>query len=121
MLEVAYLATYQDRLTGLLAIGIPERLAQVIAFRPQLVGEVGVAAQVAMNPGLAVVPALAERAGNPQPKKRRRRTTQYQKNLSKALVEENGKQRKKNGQYKKGKSAATVLKAAHKQARKMTK
>lgn len=115
------MATYQERLTGLLAIGMPERLAQVIAFRPELVGELGVAAQVAMNPGLAVVPALAERAGNPEPRKRRRRTTKYQRNLSKALVEENGKQRKKNGDFKKGKSAASILKAAHKTARKMTK
>lgn len=114
------MATYQERLTGLLAIGMPERLAQVIAFRPELVGELGVAAQVAMNPGLAVVPALAERAGNPEPKKRRRKTTQYQKNLSKALVEENGKQRKKNGELKKGKTAGSILKAAHKKARKMT-
>ncbi len=100
---------------------MPERLAQVIAFRPELVGELGVAAQVAINPGLAIVPALAERANNPQPKKRRRRTTQYQKNLSKALVEENGKQRKKNGKLKKGRTAASILKAAHKTARKMTK
>ena len=115
------MATYQERLTGLLAIGMPERLAQVIAFRPELVGELGVAAQVAMNPGLAVVPAIAERAGNPRPRKRRRRTTKYQKNLSKALVEENGKQRKKNGDFKKGKSAGSILKAAHKTARKMTK
>lgn len=121
MHEVDTLATYQERLTGLLAIGMPERLAKVIAFRPELVGELGVAAQVAINPSLEVVPALAERAGNPNPKKRRRKTTKYQKNLSKALVEENAKQRKKNGDLKKGKSAASILKAAHKTARKLMK
>ena len=53
--------------------------------------------------------------------KRRKRSNKYSKALSKALVEENGKQRKKNGSYKKGKSAKTVLKSAHKTARKMTK
>ena len=115
------MATYQERLTGLLAIGMPENLARIIAFRPELVGELGVAAQVAMNPGLSVVPELAARAGNEAPKKRRRKTTKYQKNLSKALVEQNALQRKKNGDLKKGKSPGSILKAAHKMARKMTK
>jgi len=115
------LATYQERLTGLLAIGMPERLARIIAFRPELVGELGVAAQVAMNPGLEIAPRLAAKQGAKGPLKRRRRTTKYQKNLSKALVEENGKQRKKNGELKKGKSPGSILKAAHKKARKMTK
>ena len=101
------MSSYDERLAGLLAIGMPRRLAMVVAFRPELVGELGVAAQVAVNPSLEVVPALAERAGNPNPKKRRRKTTKYQKNLSKALVEENAKQRKKNGDLKKGKSAAS--------------
>ena len=115
------MATYQERLTGLLAIGMPERLAQVIAFRPELVGELGVAAQVAINPGLSVVPELAARAGNQEPKKRRRKTTKYQKALSKALIEQNAKQRKQNGQLKKGKTAGSILKASHKMARKMSK
>ena len=100
---------------------MPANLARIIAFRPELVGELGVAAQVAMNPGIAVVPEIAARAGNVEPKKRRRKTTKYQKALGKALIEENGKQRKKNGDFKKGKTAASVLKAAHKTARKMTK
>ena len=115
------LSTYQERLTGLLAIGMPERLARVIAFRPELVGELGVAAQVAINPGMAVVPELAARAGNQDPKKRRRKTTKYQKALGKALVEQKSRQRKKNGQLKKAKTPGSILKAAHKMARKMSK
>lgn len=114
------MATYQERLTGLLAIGMPERLAQIIAFRPELVGELGVAAQVALNPSMEVLPRIAASQGLDAPIKRRRKTTKYQKNLSKALIEENGSQRKKNGDLKKGKSAASILKAAHKKARKMT-
>ena len=55
------------------------------------------------------------------PLKKKRRTTKYQKALSKAMRQVNELQRKKNGQYKKGKSAGTVLKAAHKLARKMMK
>ncbi len=55
------------------------------------------------------------------PLKKKRRTTKYQKALSKAMRQANELQRKKNGQYKKGKSARTVLKAAHKLARKMMK
>jgi len=121
VLEVDTLATYQERLTGLLAIGMPERLAQIIAFRPELVGELGVAAQVALNPSMEVLPRIAASQGLDAPKKRRRKTTKYQKNLGKALVEENGSQRKKNGDLKKGKSPASILKAAHKKARKMTK
>jgi len=115
------LTSYQERLNGLLAIGMPPALARIIAFRPELAGELGVAAQVALNPSMAVLPEIAARAGNPEPKKRRRKTTKYQKALSKALIEQNGKQRKKNGQLKKGKTAASILKAAHKAARKMTK
>ena len=114
------MATYQERLTGLLAIGMPERLARIIAFRPELVGELGVAAQVALNPSMEVLPRIAASQGLDAPKKRRRKTTKYQKNLGKALVEENGSQRKKNGDFKKGKSAGSILKAAHKKARKMT-
>ena len=91
------MATYQERLTGLLAIGMPEKLAAIIAFRPELVGELGVAAQVAMNPSLEVLPRIAASQGLDAPKKRRRKTTKYQKNLGKALVEQNGLQRKKNG------------------------
>ena len=55
------------------------------------------------------------------PKKRRKRRTAYSKALSKALVNQNAKQRKKNGQFKAGKAARTVLSAAHKEARRMTK
>jgi len=51
-------------------------------------------------------------------KKRKRKTTKYQKALGKALKLQQKLQRKKNGQYKKGKSAATILKAAHKAVRK---
>ena len=53
--------------------------------------------------------------------KRRRKKSNYSKALSKALKEVNLQQRKKNGSYKKGKSASTVLAAAHKKARRMTK
>ena len=53
------------------------------------------------------------------PVKKKRKTTAYQKALSKAMIQANKLQRTKKGVYKKGKSAATVLKAAHKAARKM--
>ena len=92
-----------------------------MAFRPELVGELGIAAQVAMNPSLEIAPRLAASKGAKEPLKRRRKTTKYQKALSKALVEQNALQRKKNGDLKKGKSAGSILKAAHKMARKMTK
>jgi len=116
------LSSYDERLAGLLAIGIPRRTAMVIAFRPELVGELSRAAQIAMNPTDEVIlPELAARKGLEAPKKRKRRQSAYAKALSKALVEENGSQRKKNGDFKKGKNAATVLKAAHKKARRMAK
>lgn len=54
-------------------------------------------------------------------KPKKRKSTRYQKALSKAMQQANELQRKKNGQYKKGKSARTVLKAAHKAAKKMMK
>jgi len=54
-------------------------------------------------------------------KPKKRKSTIYQKTLSKAMQQANQLQRKKNGSYKKGKSARTVLKAAHKLARKMMK
>lgn len=100
---------------------MPRRVAMVVAFRPELVAELGQAATIAMNPASAMIPEIAARAGNPEPKKRRRRKSAYSKALSKALVEENGRQRKKDGSFKKGKSAKTVLSAAHKKARRMTK
>ncbi len=53
--------------------------------------------------------------------KRKRKTTKYQKALGKALKTQQQLQRKKNGSYKKGKSAATILKAAHKMVRKKLK
>lgn len=115
------MATYDERLNGLLAIGIDARLARIIAFRPELVGELGIAAQVALNPSSLVLPEIAARQGLDAPKKRRRKTTKYQKALSKAMVNQNGSQRKKNGQYKKGKSARTVLAAAHKEAKRSLK
>lgn len=115
------MATYDERLAGLLAIGMPRRIAMVVAFRPELVGELSNAATIAMNPSDLVLPEIAARAGNVQPKKRRKRRTAYSKALSKALVNQNAKQRKKNGQFKAGKSARTVLSAAHKEARRMTK
>ena len=115
------MSSYDERLSGLLAIGIDPRIAAVVAYRPQLVGELATAANIAINPGSAVIPEIAARAGNPEPKKRRKRTSAYSKALSRALVEEHANQRKKNGDFKKGKNAGTVLKAAHKKARRMTK
>jgi hypothetical protein len=115
------MATYDERLAGLLAIGMPRRIAMVVAFRPELVAELGNAATIAMNPSDLVLPEIAARAGNTAPKKRRKRRTAYSKALSKALINQNARQRKKNGSFKKGKSARTVLSAAHKEARRMTK
>ncbi len=101
---------------------MPRRVAMVVAFRPELVAELGQAATIAMNPaGEVILPELAARQGVTEPKKRKRRRSAYTKALSRALVEENASQRKKNGDFKKGKNAATVLKAAHKKARRMTK
>ncbi len=117
------MSSYDERLSGLLAIGMPRRLAQVIAFRPELVGELSTAANIALNPGSFAVEQTALRMGLPEEKNpvQTRKKTAYSKALSKALVEENAKQRKKNGDLKKGKSAGSILKAAHKMARKMTK
>lgn len=115
--------TYDERLSGLLAIGMPKSIAAVIAFRPELVAELGTAANIAMNPASFALEQAALRKGLPESKNpvRTRQKTAYGKALSKALVNQNAKQRKKNGSYKKGKSAATVLKAAHKEARSMVK
>lgn len=115
------MATYDERLAGLLAIGMPRRIAMVVAFRPELVAELGNAATIAMNPSDVILPELAARQGVTEPKKRRKRRTAYSKALSKALVNQNAKQRKKNGSFKSGKSARTVLSAAHKEARRMTR
>jgi len=115
------LSSYDERLSGLLAIGIPRRIALVLAFRPELAAELGQAASIAMNPAPAVLAEVADRKGVEGSKKRRRKKSAYSKALSKALVEENGRQRKKDGSFKKGKSAKTVLSAAHKKARRMTK
>lgn len=115
------MASYDERLAGLLAIGMPRRIAMVVAFRPELVSELGQAANIAMNPAQFALEEVADRKGVEAPKKRRRRKSAYSKALSRALVEENASQRKKNGDFKKGKNAATVLKAAHKKARRMTK
>ena len=43
-----------------------------------------------------------------------RRVSKYSKKLKKHLAEERAKQTKKNGDFKKGKSMSTVMKAAHK-------
>lgn len=115
------MSSYDERLSGLLAIGIPRRIALVLAFRPELAAELGQAASIAMNPAPAVLAEVADRKGVEGSKKRRRKKSAYSKALSKALVEENGRQRKKDGSFKKGKSAKTVLSAAHKKARRMTK
>ena len=117
------MSSYDERLSGLLAIGIPRRLAMVLAFRPELVGELGTAANIAMNPATFGIEQVALRQGLPEEKNpvRTRKKSEYSKALSKALVEENGRQRKKDGSFKKGKSAKTVLSAAHKKARRMTK
>ena len=117
------MSSYDERLSGLLAIGIPRRLAMVLAFRPELVGELGTAANIAMNPATFGIEQVALRKGLPKEKNpvRTRKKSEYSKALSKALVEENGRQRKKDGSFKKGKSAKTVLSAAHKKARRMTK
>ena len=100
---------------------MPRPIAMVVAFRPELVSELGQAANIAMNPSPAVLSEIADRRGVSEPKKRRRRQSAYSKALSRALVEENASQRKKNGDFKKGKNAGTVLKAAHKKARRMIK
>jgi len=115
------LSSYDERLSGLLAIGIPRRIALVLAFRPELAAELGQAASIAMNPAPNVLAEVADRKGVEGPKKRRRKKSAYSKALSKALVEENGRQRKKDGSFKKGKSAKTILSAAHKKARRMIK
>ena len=115
------MSSYDERLSGLLAIGMPRRIAMVVAFRPELVAELGQAANIAMNPATFALEELAAAKEVDAPKKRRRKSSAYSKALSKALVEENGRQRKKNGSFKKGKSAKTVLSAAHKKARRMTK
>lgn len=115
------LATYDERLQGLLAIGMPSALARVVAFRPELVAELGEASNIAINPGNILFEEALAQSGTPGPKRRRKKSNKYSKALSKALVDQNAKQRKKNGQYKKGKSAKTVLQAAHKQAKRMTK
>ena len=65
--------------------------------------------------------SLADRDKSTDNKPRRKRRTAYSRALSKALVNENAKQRKKNGQFKAGKSAKTVLSKAHRIARRMTK
>ena len=115
------MATYDERLAGLLAIGMPRRIAMVVAFRPELVAELGQAASIAMNPSEMLISEAAARQGATMPKKRRKRRSAYIKALAKALVNQNAKQRKKNGGYKKGKSAKSVLSAAHKEARRTTK
>ncbi len=117
------MSSYDERLAGLLAIGMPRQIAMVVAFRPELVAELGTAAGIAMNPGSFAIEQVALGKGLPEEKNpvRTRKKSQYSKALSKALVEENGRQRKKNGSYKKGKSAKTVLSAAHKKARRMVK
>ena len=115
------MSAYDERLAGLLAIGMPRRTAMIIAFRPELVAELGQAATIAMNPAPFALEEVGAAKGVEAPKKRRRRKSAYSKALSKALVEENGRQRKKDGSFKKGKSARTVLSAAHKKARRMTK
>ena len=115
------MSSYDERLAGLLAIGMPRRVAMVVAFRPELVAELGQAANIAMNPATFAVEEVAAARGVDGPKKRRKKSSAYSKALSKALVEENASQRKKNGDFKKGKNAGTVLKAAHKKARRMTK
>ena len=115
------MATYDERLQGLLAIGMPSALARVVAFRPELVAELGQAGNIAMNPGNILFEEALAKSGTPGPKQKRKRSNKYSKALSKALVNQNAKQRKKNGQYKKGRSAKTVLKAAHAEAKRMTK
>ena len=117
------MSSYDERLSGLLVIGIPRRIAAVIAFRPELVGELGTVANIVMNPGTFAVEQFALSKGLPEEKNpvRTRKKCAYFKVLFKALVEENGRQRKKDGSFKKGKNAKTVLSAAHKKARRMTK
>lgn len=102
-------------------MGFPRSIATVVAFRPELVAEVSQAAAIAMNPGQTVLEEVADRKGVSKPKQRRKKQTAHSKMLSKALVDQNAKQRKKNGQYKKGKSAATVMKAAQAQVRREKK
>ena len=64
------MSSYDERLAGLLAIGMPRRVAMVVAFRPELVAELGQAANIAMNPaGEVILPELAARQGLEKPKK----------------------------------------------------
>ena len=49
-----------------------------------------------------------------EPKKAKRKTTTYQKELGRQLARQNDLQRKKNGQLKKGRTTGSILSAAHK-------
>lgn len=65
--------------------------------------------------------SLAGRDDNvksPDKKRASRKRSKYSRALSRALEQQNRLQKKASGAYRKGKSAATVLKAAHKAAKK---
>lgn len=61
--------------------------------------------------------SLADRDDNKK-KSKKKGSNKYSRALSRALEEQNRLQKKVSGAYRKGKSAATVLKAAHKQVKK---
>ena len=61
--------------------------------------------------------SLADRDKNAA-KSKKKGSNKYSRALSRALEEQNRLQKKVSGAYRKGKSAATVLKAAHKQVKK---
>lgn len=64
--------------------------------------------------------SLADRNKKPkaQRKSRKKGSNKYSRALSKALEEQNKLQKKVSGAYRKGKSAATIMQAAHKQVKK---
>ena len=55
-----------------------------------------------------------------EPKKRTRKKTKTDKNMSKALAQANSELRKNNGQLRKGKTQADVMRRAHRIRRKMS-
>ncbi len=75
-----------------------------------------------MNPTLALIGEAGPEMVLPvAPLKKKRKTTKYQKELGKQLARQNKLHRLKNGSLRKGKTAGSLLKAAHKAARKALK
>ncbi len=71
-----------------------------------------------MSPTLALIGEAGPELVLPvTPVKKKRKTTKYQKELGKQLARQNKLHRLKNGSLRKGKTAASLLKAAHKLTR----